>query len=73
MSRVLHLPPQAVEIFSAKMKPPGPEAPVVLVKWYDYSKWLLGQMEARHGVRLGDSQRNRLRVRRRFMWTMVTT
>ena len=23
------------------MKPPGPEAPVVLVKWYDYAKWLL--------------------------------
>ena len=23
------------------MKPPGPEAPVVLVKWYDNAKWLL--------------------------------
>jgi hypothetical protein len=31
--------------FSAKMKPPGPEAPVVLVKWYDYAKWLLERVE----------------------------
>ena len=27
------------------MKPPGPEAPVVLVKWYDYAKWLLERVE----------------------------
>ncbi len=27
------------------MKPPGPEAPVVLVKWYDYAKWLLERAE----------------------------
>ena len=27
------------------MKPPGPEAPVVLVKWYDYTKWLLERVE----------------------------
>ena len=27
------------------MKPPGPEAPVVLVKWYDYAKWLLERIE----------------------------
>jgi hypothetical protein len=27
------------------MKPLGPEAPVVLVKWYDYSKWLLERVE----------------------------
>ncbi len=45
MARVLPLPPQAAEIFSAKMKPPGPEAPIVLVKWYDYAKWLLERVE----------------------------
>ncbi len=27
------------------MKPPGPEAPIVLVKWYDYAKWLLERVE----------------------------
>ena len=27
------------------MKPPGPEAPVVLVKWYDYTKLLLERVE----------------------------
>jgi len=27
------------------MKAPGPEAPVVLVKWYDYAKWLLERVE----------------------------
>ena len=27
------------------MKPPGPESPVVLVKWYDYAKWLLERVE----------------------------
>lgn len=27
------------------MPPPGPEAPVVLVKWYDYAKWLLERVE----------------------------
>jgi hypothetical protein len=27
------------------MKPPGPEAPVVLVKWYDFAKWLLERVE----------------------------
>ena len=27
------------------MKPPGPEAPVVLVKWYDYATWLLERVE----------------------------
>lgn len=41
----LPYPPQANEIFSLKMKPPGPEAPVVLVKWYDYAKWLLERVE----------------------------
>ena len=30
---------------SRKMKPPGPEAPVVLVKWYDFAKWLLERVE----------------------------
>jgi len=27
------------------MKPAGPETPVVLVKWYDYAKWLLERIE----------------------------
>jgi hypothetical protein len=27
------------------MTPPGPEAPVVLVKWYDFAKWLLERVE----------------------------
>ena len=27
------------------MQPPGPEVPVVLVKWYDYAKWLLERVE----------------------------
>ena len=27
------------------MDPPGPESPVVLVKWYDYAKWLLERVE----------------------------
>ncbi len=27
------------------MQPTGPEAPIVLVKWYDYSKWLLERVE----------------------------
>ena len=27
------------------MKHPGPDAPVVLVKWYDYAKWLLERVE----------------------------
>ena len=31
------------------MKPPGPEVPVVLVKWYDYAKWLLERVESRAG------------------------
>jgi hypothetical protein len=27
------------------MKSPGPEAPVVLVKGYDYAKWLLNRVK----------------------------
>jgi hypothetical protein len=27
--------------FLTKMKPPGAEAPIVLVKWYAYAKWVL--------------------------------
>lgn len=27
------------------MTPPGPEAPVVLVKWYDFAKWLPERVE----------------------------
>jgi len=27
------------------MQPSGPESPIVLVKWYDYTKWLLERVE----------------------------
>jgi hypothetical protein len=27
------------------MQPSGPETPIVLVKWYDYAKWLLERVE----------------------------
>lgn len=28
------------------MKPPGPEMPLVVVKWYAYAKWLLERVES---------------------------
>ena len=28
------------------MKPPGSDAPIVLVKWYAYAKWVLERVES---------------------------
>ena len=32
--------------FQLKMKPPGSDAPIVLVKWYAYAKWVLERVES---------------------------
>ena len=38
-------PPQAVENFSFKMKPPGTDMLIVVTKWYGYAKWVLERVE----------------------------
>jgi hypothetical protein len=40
------LPPQADENFFRKMKQPANDAPLVLVKWYAYAKWILERVES---------------------------
>jgi hypothetical protein len=50
------------------MKPPGPEAPVVIVKWYDYAKWLLERVETSLVSRAGCKIRsNKPKHRRRLV------
>jgi len=41
-AKMAALPPtQAVEFFRKNMKPAGAGAPIILVKWYAYTKWVL--------------------------------
>jgi hypothetical protein len=47
-AKMAALPSAAGARFSfLKMKPPGSDAPIVLVKWYAYAKWVLGRVAGR--------------------------
>lgn len=46
MARVFPHRRRRTEIFSEKMKQPANDAPLVLVKWYTYAKWILERVES---------------------------